>query len=374
MADKYSNRDSLFENEEEELRGHAQVWKYVLAFVDSMAVRCAVLLGIPDMISREGHHATLSLSEISEKLPTKSPDVGCLFRLLRFLVSKNVFSAKSVVRADNGICETRYGLTPVSKWLVTESRDVNLVPMFLMINQTNLAPWYCFNECILNGGITAFERANGAEPWSFAASHPEYSKIFNDNMACNTKISMKALLSNYDGFQSLNSLVDVGGGTGTAAEEIVRAYPHIKAISYDLPHVVATAPSRPGVEYVGGDMFAGVPSADAVFLKWIMHDWNDEDCIRILNQCRNAIPETGKVIIVDAVIAEESDEKENGILRETKLVLDLVMVTNTIGGKERTEAEWKRVLCGAGFGRYNIISIQALHSVIEAFPSESTIY
>eukprot|EP01018_Ginkgo_biloba_P039185 Gb_34022 [translate_table: standard] len=357
----------LFESEEEELEGQAQAWGHIFAFVESLAVKCAALLGIPDIIARHGPRATLSLPQIAESLPSKAPDVGCLLRIMRFLVSKNVFTSEVAV-TQNGVPETRYGLTPSSKWLLKHNQYLSMRPMLLMQNdKRSVAPWHHFNECVLEGGI-AFERANGADIWSYASKDPEYNHLFNDAMACNAKMVMKAILSKYDGFTALNSLVDVGGGIGTGIAEIVSVYPHIRGINYDLPHVVATAPPFPGVEHIGGDMFASVPSADAVFMKWIMHDWNDEDCIKILKECRKAIPEDrGKVIIADVVLNEEGRKKR--ALDPVGLVFDLVMVAHSSGGKERTEEEWRKLLSRAGFNRYNIITIPALQSIIEAFPS-----
>lgn len=96
-----------------------------------------------------------------------------------------------------------------------------------------------------------------------------------------------------------------------------------------------------------------------------MHDWSDEDCVKILKNCRKAIPETGgKVIIVDIVLEPEG----NGLFDDTGLVLDLVMVAHTSAGKERTENEWKKILKEGGFPRYKVIKIPAITSIIEAYP------
>ena len=121
--------------------------------------------------------------------------------------------------------------------------------------------------CVKQGGM-AFEWAHGKEIWDLASENSEFNKLFNDGMECTARIVMGTVLAEYrDGFGSLGTLVDVGGGTGGAVAEIVRSHPHIEGINFDLPHVVATAPERPGVRHVGGDMFVSIPSADAVFMK-----------------------------------------------------------------------------------------------------------
>ena len=97
-----------------------------------------------------------------------------------------------------------------------------------------------------------------------------------------------------------------------------------------------------------------------------MHHWSDEDCVKILKNCRKAIPEkTGKVILVEVVLKPDGES----MLDNTGFVFDLIMIAHSSGGKERTEAEWKRVLEKGGFPRYNIIRIPALPSIIEAYPN-----
>ncbi|GMY09545.1 xanthohumol 4-O-methyltransferase-like isoform X7 [Fagus crenata] len=145
---------------------------------------------------------------------------------------------------------------------------MSLAPMLLMEDHPWLmAPWHCFSQCVKEGGI-AFNKAHGREIWDFASENPEFNNLFNDGMACTAKIVMRAIVSVYkDGFGSVGSLVDVGGGTGSAVAEIVKSYPHIRGVNFDLPHIVATAPMYDGVKHVGGDMFQAIPNAEAVFMK-----------------------------------------------------------------------------------------------------------
>ncbi|KAI3833043.1 hypothetical protein MKX03_021321 [Papaver bracteatum] len=288
----------------------------MFAFVDSMALKCAVELGIPDIIN--------------------SHDIDYLTRVMRLLVRKRIFSSQ-IYQETNQIS---YGLTPSSKWLLRDSK--------------------------FNGGLP-FEKAHGAEIWDFASGNPQFNHLFNDAMRCAAEIIINAVLVKYkDGFNGIESLVDVGGGTGTMITEIVKANPHIRGINFDLPHVVATAPEQQGVEHVGGDMFVDIVEADAVIMKWILHDWTDEDCLKILRNCHKAIAKNknGKVIIVDCVLRPDGD----GSFDNTGLAFDLVMFAVTSGGKERTEVEWRMLFNNAGFPRCNIIQIAAFPSIIEAFP------
>ncbi|KAI9072075.1 hypothetical protein K1719_031316 [Acacia pycnantha] len=187
-------------------------------------------------------------------------------------------------------------------------------------------------------------------------------------MACTARIVIKAIVSAYKakGSRELGRWwMWERGGTGGTVSEIVKAYPHIKCINFDLPYVLATAPEHNGVTHVGGDMFHSVPNADVVFMKRIMHDWSDEGCIKILKNCKKAISkEKGKVIIVEFVLKPEG----KGLFDDTGLVFDLVMIAHT-SGRKRTELEWKNLLNEAGFPRYHIINIPSFLYIIEAHPA-----
>ncbi|CAA0808631.1 Flavone 3-O-methyltransferase 1 [Striga hermonthica] len=140
-------------------------------------------------------------------------------------------------------------------------------------------------------------------------------------------------------FQGLRSMVDVAGGTGTMAKAFVDAFPELECSVLDLPHVVEGLEGSQNLRFVGGDMFESIPRADAVFMKWIMHDWSDEDCVKILKTCKEAIPsrdEGGKVIVIDIVVDDEvENEKQNkSLAMENQLFWDIEMMVMTGGKRE----------------------------------------
>uniref|UniRef100_A0A803N9G6 O-methyltransferase C-terminal domain-containing protein n=1 Tax=Chenopodium quinoa TaxID=63459 RepID=A0A803N9G6_CHEQI len=275
----------------------------------------------------------MSLSHLASKLESASPDVPCLARLMQLLAWNNIYTVdynRKPTSKDEG--EALYGLTPTSRWLLHDN-ELSLAPMFLTFTHPSMmAPWQEIGRSIKEGG-TAFEKAYGER----------FSKLEG-------------------------TLVDVGGGIGKAMAKIVEAHPHIKGINFDQPHVVETAPRFQGITHVGGDMFKEIPSADTVFIKSVLHDWGDDDCIKILKNCQKAVSKNkGKVIIVDIVLNPEG----RGLFDETKLGCDLLMMALCVGGKERTQHEWNKLLKKAGFAHYNIITIPAFVSIIEAFPTEN---
>ncbi|KAH7576889.1 hypothetical protein ACOSP7_002424 [Xanthoceras sorbifolium] len=341
------------------LSGQAEVWDLMFAFADSMALKAAIELRLPDII--HSHGGPITLTQLASKIDASSLDISYLARVLRLLVRKGVFSAHPP--SDGG--ETLYGETHVSKWILQDA-DLTLAPMLLMENDpVQQDPWHYISNCVREGGVP-FEKVHGEDFWYLIPKKPKFEKLFYEAMACTSKVVMRAVVTECkDVFENLGSLVDVAGGIGGAISEVVKAYPHIKGINFDQPHVVATAPLYNGVSHVGGDMFDTIPKADAVMMKWILHDWSEEDCVKILKNCRKAIPEkTGKLLLVDFIIEEEG----NKIFGDIDVRFDLVMLAHNKGGKERTEQQWKKLLEEGGFPRYKIIKIPSVLSVIEAYP------
>jgi len=379
----------LSKEEEDSLLGQVEIWRYMTSFTDSMALKAVVELRIADIIDSYGK--PLSLSQIVENIENApSPDASLLERVMRVMVRRKIFSAE---KSETG--ETLYGMTRASKWILRDTK-ITIAPFLLLENHPiHLNPAHYISEIVREGtkNGTAFFRCHGHEQFEMTGLDSEYNRLFNEGMVCTTRFVTKAVINGYrDGFNKIESLVDVGGGIGGSLSEIVRAYPHIKGINFDLPHVVATAPNFDGITHVGGDMFVSIPSADAIYMKvcvlpclhrlevsfsrsvsdncflwmqWILHDWSDEHCVKILKNCRKAIPEkTGKVIIVDHVLRPEGNEA----FTDVGIAFDMMLLAHNAGGKERTEENWKWLFKETGFARYNIIKINALPSIIEAYP------
>ncbi|KAG6722532.1 hypothetical protein I3842_03G165700 [Carya illinoinensis] len=346
------------------IQGEAKLWENIFAFTNSMALRYALELGIVDIIHSRG--GPITLSQIAAGIDSPSLNIENLARLMRLLVRKDIFTTHHQ-QSDSGEI-TVYGLTPhTSRWLMQGS-EFSLVPFIMMQTHPELmTSWLFLSKCVKEGG-TAFSQVHGCEIIDFAQKNPKFNKMFNDAMACTAKLEAEGILWGYrDGFSSINgSLVDVGGGTGEMAAKIVKAHPHVKAINFDLPHVITTAPMHQGVSHVEGNIFGAIPNADAILLKRVLHGFSDEDCIKILKNCAKKIPKkTGKIIIVEHVL----EPNGNGPFDETGLVMDLLMMILTSSGKERTELDWKKLLKEGGFSHHKIIKIPAFLSIIEAHPA-----
>ncbi|XP_068650128.1 caffeic acid 3-O-methyltransferase 1-like [Aristolochia californica] len=310
-----------------------------------MALKATIELGVLEIIAKAGPGACLSTSEISSQLPTQNPEAATMLdRILRLLASYSVLTC-SLVDAPGGI-ERQYGLAPVCKFLVKNEDGVSISPLVLMDqDKVLMESWYYLKDAALDGGIP-FNKAYGMSAFDYHGTDPRFNKVFNRGMSDHSTLVMKKILETYSGFHDLKELVDVGGGVGATLNLIISKYPHIKGINFDLQHVIEDAPSYPGVEHVGGDMFVKVPCAEAIFMKWILHDWSDAHCVKLLKNCHKALPETGKVIIVESILPEapETNLAARGVLH-----LDLIMLAHNPGGKERTQKEFEELAKRSGF-------------------------
>ncbi|KAF8754009.1 hypothetical protein HU200_011553 [Digitaria exilis] len=314
-----------------------------------MALKSALDLRIPDAIYDHGCAATLS--EIVTKVTVHPSKFSCLRRLMRVLTAAGIFSVRC---SDDDGGEQVYGLTPASHLLVGNPN--NIAPFLtLMLDRIMASP--------LND-LSKWFQLELPDPSLFEVMHGQPGVLFNEGMLADSNFVTDIIIKEgSDLFQDIISLIDVAGGLGGAAHAISNAFPHLECSVLELPHVVANAPTGTKVKYMAGDMFESIPPANAIFLKWVLHDWDDDKCVKILKNCKKAIPgrdEGGKIIVVDIVVgAGQSDLTNNEV--QTLFVM-------SINGIERDEQEWKKVFLEAGFSDYKITPVLGVRSIIEVYP------
>ncbi|GJM89067.1 hypothetical protein PR202_ga05663 [Eleusine coracana subsp. coracana] len=349
------------------LDAQLELWHHTLCYIKSMALKSAIDLRIADAI--HDHGGTATLPQIATKIMLHQSKLPCLRRLMRVLTVTGVFSI--IEHPTDGGGEHVYGLTPASSLLVS-STSMNLSPfMTLMLHSVTLSPFLCLSEWFLHElpDSTVFEMAHGQNFWEVAGHDAKYAKLFGDGMITDSSFNMDIVVKECgDVFHGISSLMDVAGGAGGASQAISKAFPHVKCIVLDLPHVVAAAPAGTDVDYIAGDMFESIPPANAVLLKWVLHDWGDAECVKILRNCKKAIPPRdagGKVIILEMVVGAGTSESEVKH-RETQVLFDLFIMF--INGTERDEQGWKKIIFEAGFSDYKIIPVLGVRSIIEVYP------
>jgi flavonol 3-O-methyltransferase/caffeic acid 3-O-methyltransferase len=204
---------------------------------------------------------------------------------------------------------------------------------------------YNLKDAVLDGGLP-FQKAHGMTAFEYQGTDPRFNRVFNEAMKNHSTIITNKLLEFYTGFDGIGTLVDVAGGVGATIGAITSKYPHLTGINFDLPHVISDAPPFPRVQHVGGDMFKAVPSGDAILMKWILHDWTDEQCTALLRNCYNALPAYGKVVIVECILPTSHDATPEAQL---SFEFDMMMLTYTPGGRERYMREYEELSKSAGF-------------------------
>jgi SAM-dependent methyltransferase len=219
-------------------------------------------------------------------------------------------------------------------------------------------------EFSIRTGQPAFDHAFGVGVFDYFATHPEAAAVFDAAMTDFT--DSQGVAAAYD-FSAAGTVVDVAGGHGSLLAAVLRANPTVKGILFDLPHVIDRARTR---GFLGGDLesrarsesgsfFETVPGGgDLYLMKHIIHDWDDDHCLRILANCRRAMNPGGRVVVVDAVIPPGNDP-------HPAKFGDLNMLVMTHGGKERTEEEFRTLFQQAGFQLTNIVPTRALVCCIE---------
>ncbi|KAL9454659.1 hypothetical protein AB3S75_010122 [Citrus x aurantiifolia] len=356
------------EHDTELLEAQAHVWNHIFNFINSMSLKCAVELGIPDIINKHGKPMTLN--ELVSALTINPSKTRCVYRLMRILIHSGFFAQQTLNSSRNNNDEEQcYVLTNASKLLLKDN-PLSVTPFLqAMLDPILLSPWLKLSTWFQNDDPTPFDTAHGKSLWEYAGDEPKINNFFNEAMASDARLATRVVIHKYkDVFEGLNSLVDVGGGTGTVAKAIAKAFPNLECTDFDLPHVVNGLESDlANLKYVGGDMFEAIPPADAVLFKWILHDWNDEECVKILKKCKEAITsdgKKGKVIIIDMMRENKKGDSES---IETQLFFDMLMMV-LVTGTERDEKEWAKLFADAGFSDYKITPILGLRSLIEVYP------
>ncbi|XP_076960892.1 caffeic acid 3-O-methyltransferase-like [Bidens hawaiensis] len=351
----------------EEEEGLLKVNQITGGMVLPMVVKTAIELDLFEIMAKTpGAH--FSCFDLASNLPRQTHETPALIeRILRFLARQSVLTS-TVVKDDHGNSKSLYGMTKLSNNYVRRQDGTSHASVLHLIYDKVLVDcWYHLKDAVIDGGVP-FDRAHGMNAFEYPAKDNRFNEIFNKCMYDNTRIVMKMILEKYKGFEGVKELVDVGGGLGANLELIVSKYPDIKGINFDLPHVIKDAPPYKGVEHVGGDMFQSVPKGDVIFMKWILHDWGDNYCAKLLKNCWAALPESGKVVVVEAIIPDpESDISDSDEVSKIAVDTDIIMLIANPGGKERTAKEFNLLANEAGFTSKKIVCQVASFKIMEFY-------
>jgi len=249
---------------DEVMRAQTSLWGHIFNYIDSMSLKCAVELGIPDAIHSHGNPITLP--DLLAALSISPAKATHMRRLMRMLTHSGIFARSD---ADDDSYDDVYSLTPLSRLLVGNKGHASLSSYVLAaLHPVIVNPFQSMSAWFKSDESTPFSVEHGCNLWEITARNPQFNKVFNEGMASDAKFLMDVLLKNCGHvFDGARSLVDVGGGTGSVAIAISESFPDIKCSVLDLPQVINGTIEKGVVDFIAGDMFNYIPPADVVLLK-----------------------------------------------------------------------------------------------------------
>jgi C-methyltransferase len=326
----------------------AAMMEMIIAAWTSQAITVAAQLGVADALS----NGPLPIEELAARV---GADADALRRLLRALVSKGIF----VHRHDG-----RYGLNSLAGTLRSDA-PISMTWAAQFYGSAEQRERWTLMVDSIRTGRTVVPALRGKESFDYFAGEPELAELFNQTMTSVSELTDGPVVAGYD-FSAYPTLVDVGGGHGPLLAAILAGAPASRGVLYDLPGVVASAPSllrehkvADRVRIAEGSFFDSVPSGgDAYILKNIVHDWPDDKAVQILRNVREAAGPGATVLLVELVIPKHNRDFPG------KWV-DLEMLLN-LGARERTAAEYGDLLSQAGFQVTRVVQTASPLSVVEA--------
>lgn len=321
-----------------------KIYRIIYGYWQSQCVYVATNLGIPNLL-QDGPQ---TVEAIAEKTATK---VEKLYVVLRALAHLGVIAEKP---------GRVFASTELSELLVSNGSP-SIGDFLMHITEPNMWDAWRELENSLKTGEVPFELAKGQDFYSsYMTQNPNSKKLFNNAMSYLTAEAVDPLFEVYD-FGRFETVMDVGGNQGSLIANIVKIF-GCKGILFDLPHEIETAPdnlSKYGVDgavqIIGGSALESLPKgADAIVMKYFLSVFSKEDSIKVLSNCKQALPKHGKIILLQTLVPSLGAPVEYPDGTMPALAAVQMMITNP-GGYWRTEQEYKDLFEASGFKLEKVI-------------------
>lgn len=312
----------------------------------SCCVGAAAQLELADLLA----DGPLHVDVLAERTNTDGPS---LYRMLRALESTGIFTQHS---------PQVFGNTPASECLRRNRKNSNWAWIrFTLCSGAPVFEGWRGLMLSLKNGRPGFDQVTGENAWNHMQANPETFTMFNEAMRDLSSSISPAVAEALD-WSEYPVIADIGGGIGSQLASILEAHPSCRGILFDQPHVVAEAPENGRIERVGGDFFKDVPvQADAYLMRWLLHDWSDEESVAILKNVKKVARRNARLMLVESVIPE-TPEFDMGKWMDLNM---MVMAT----GRERTADEFRELLAQSGFELEQIVPTRSPLSIVIACPT-----
>ena len=218
---------------------------------------------------------------------------------------------------------------------------------------------------MIRTGKPAFNHTFGKPSFEWFEEHPEERSILDQGQASKAVGFANAVIENYD-FSDFKSICDIGRGQGAFLIQLLTAYFSIRGYVADLPEAVVSA-EKAIVKANLGDRCKAItydfnketpPACDAYFLVNVLHDWNDEICIRILKNITTSMNADSRLWIIEYIL-------EPGPGFSVAKLLDIEVLVMS-GGCERSIDEYKNLIAAAGLQVSRIIPTKSGPTMLES--------
>jgi hypothetical protein len=269
-----------------------------------------------------------------------------LYRFLRAMASAGILRE---------VEPRRFALTPLSETLRSDRPD-SLRPIALLGGHP--LHWQAWGNLLhsVQTGETACDATHHRSFFELLAQDRPLSAAFQGVQSRLHAVDQSVVDAlDLSGFERV---VDLGGGSGELARRIATSYPDATVILVDREDVHAMLPADDRVQRISGDFLESVPNAQAYFLKFVLHDWDDARATRILRNCRDALPPEGRVFVIEVMVPDDTS-------RSIAKTHDVNMLVLT-GGRERTLDEYRSLCSAARLELVRIALTEQGVSVLEA--------
>lgn len=298
---------------------------------------------------------------LAEAIGDEAKSVAQLARLVS--ADENALRRLLVGLTTIGMCRRadrdRFAMTDLGRQL-DEAADPSFKDWVLFEGEMLAQSWNGLVESVRSGKSVGELRGDGDDRYAAPSNAPEFTRRFNAAMVSLTRSIVPKIVAGHD-FKIARLVMDIGGGTGELIGGVLEHNPHLEGIAFDLARCEAGARAhfdRLGIadrcRFVAGSFFEEVPrGADTILMKSILHNWRDDRCEIILRNCRDALPTSGTLIVIERIMPELATTEPHD---RSCAMSDLNMLRGP-GGCERTEAEYRRLGVLAGFAFVGIRGI-----------------